>query len=283
MSEAGPSARPFLSAEALNGFCELIYASTGMLFGQAKRYYIERRLAERMIQTASLSLEAYQDRLRRDPGEIEALINSFTVNETYFFREAHQLECLSRSLLPEIVKTRRPGDKVRIWSAPCATGEEAYSIAIWLLDHWRLVDAYHVEIVGSDIDTRVLAAAAQARYRARALDRLPRTALEAYFEPQADGERQLIQDLRESVSFTHVNLVDAASMAEQGRFDVIFCRNVLIYFDDASRRRAAELLHGRLNPGGYLCLGHAESMAGVSALYRMRRFPSAVVYQRAEP
>src|SRR4029079_3959392 len=136
--------------------------------------------------------------------------------------------------LPEIVRDRGPGDLVRLWSVPCSTGEEPYSLAIWLLENWPLVDAYNIEMVGSDIDTRVLAEAAVACYGERALSRLPPDLVGRYFEANA-GVEQIIRDLRESVKFTEVNLMDATAMARQGRFDVIFCRNVLIYFDDASR------------------------------------------------
>ena len=287
MSAAGPAsaiwpaAAPVLSPAELTQVCDFIYRRTGMMFGEAKRYYVERRVADRMARSGRLAFPAYLARLQRDPAEAEALINSFTVNETYFYRETHQLECLSRCLLPELVQGRRPGDKVRLWSVPCATGEEAYSLALWLLDNWRLVDAYHVEIVGSDIDTQALTDARLGLYGERALARLPRTALEAYFEPPTPDGRRLIADLRESVSFTAANLIDPDSMAAHGRFDVIFCRNVLIYFDDAARRLATELLFQRLTPGGFLCLGHAESMDRIGGRFVTRRFPGAVVYQRA--
>ena len=111
--------------------------------------------------------------LRAGGAEAELLINSFTVNETYFYREEYQLRCLSRALLPAIVAGRRPGDLVRIWSVPCATGEEPYSIAIWLLENYPAVDAYNIEIVGSDIDTAALEEAKLGRYGERALSRLP--------------------------------------------------------------------------------------------------------------
>ena len=218
--------------------------------------------------------------LDSDQGEVEQLINIFTVNETYFYREEHQLRCLSRSLLPEIVQGRKPGDLVRIWSVPCSTGEEPYSIAIWLLENWPMVDAYHIEIVGSDIDTRVLLEAQAGNYGERALSRLPPDVVERYFDPGQDGQRRLIQDLRESVKFTSANLVDAASVAAQGQFDVIFCRNVLIYFDDASRLLAANNLYDSLHPGGYICLGHTESMTRISKRFDLRRFEDAIVYQR---
>jgi chemotaxis protein methyltransferase CheR len=269
-----------LDMEELERLSEFLYRHTGMLFGHAKRYYIERRVADRIAATASSNFASYFSVLRSDLREREALINAFTVNETYFYREEHQLTCLGRDLLPDLITTRRPGDKIRIWSAPCSTGEEAYSIAIWLLENWRMVDAYNVEIVGSDIDTRALQDAKAGLYGERALARLPEAVRESYFETAKRHRWQIIDDLKESVAFTQANLIDGPNLAEQGRFDVIFCRNVLIYFDDASRLTAAQNLYDRLTPGGYLCLGHTESMNRISERFEVRRFEDAVVYQR---
>jgi chemotaxis protein methyltransferase CheR len=277
-----PAEEGALSPDELQRFCDYLYRETGMLFGETKRYYIDRRVADRMTATNSASFTLYFTLLKTDPGEREILINAFTVNETYFYREEHQLACLGHDLLPAIVKGRGPGDKVRIWSAPCASGEEAYSIALWLLENWPLVDAYNIEIVGSDIDTRSLAEAVEGDYGERALSRLPKDVVERYFEPTFQGRRRIIQDIRESVTFTPVNLIDPASMAAQGRFDVIFCRNVLIYFDDASRAAASRTLWDAMNPGGFICLGHSESMTRISDRFTARRFPDAIVYQRPE-
>ena len=163
---------------------------------------------------------------------------------------------------------------------PCSSGEEPYSIAIWLLENWPLVDAYNIEIVGSDIDTATLEQARAGIYGKRALSRLPAPLVASYFEPCGRGRWQLIADLRESVRFSSVNLIDEASMRAAGRFDVIFCRNLLIYFDDASRRLAAHRLFDRLNPDGFLCLGHTESMSRISDRFAMARFPDAIVYRR---
>ncbi len=269
-----------LSAEQLRQVCAFVYRHTGMSYGEPKRYFIERRLADRMSQSGARSVPAYLKLLQTDGAESEALINSFTVNETYFYREDHQLRCLSRSMLPDIVARRGPGDLVRIWSVPCATGEEPYSVAIWLLEHFPLVDAYNIEIVGSDIDTRALRAADLGEYGDRALARLGEAERARYFGSATGGLRRVIADLRESVHFSYCNLVDAASMAAQGRFDVILCRNVLIYFDEASRHAASENLFAALNPGGFLCLGHSESMSRISGRFEMRRFDDAIVYQR---
>ena len=153
-----------LTPDELRRICELVYRRSGMTYGESKRYFIERRVADCMTRSHSDSFASYMTLLRWNDGEIERLINSFTVNETYFYREEHQLRCLGSSMLPEIVGSRRPGDLVRIWSLPCATGEEPYSIALWLLENWRLVDAYNVEIVGSDIDSDALIAAAEGIY-----------------------------------------------------------------------------------------------------------------------
>jgi chemotaxis protein methyltransferase CheR len=269
-----------LSIEDIERVTALVYRHTGMTFGASKRYYIERRIADRMAAVGAPDMKAYLA-LANSGAEAERLINAFTVNETYFYREEHQLAALSNAILPRIVEKRRPGDLVRIWSMPCSTGEEAYSIAIWLLENWRLVDAYNVEIVGSDIDTAVLEQARAALFNERSLARLPGDVREAYFEPQRQHKRRLIDDLRESVHFTQCNLVDPASVAGQGMFDVILCRNLLIYFDDASRLKAAENMYEALNPGGYLCLGHSESMARISDKFDLVRLDDAIVYRRA--
>jgi chemotaxis protein methyltransferase CheR len=271
---------PVLAPKDLERFCEYLYRRTGMTFGESKRYYVDRRVGERMAATGLSTFAAFFARLRSEPRELEAVTNAFTVNETYFYREEHQLRALSGDMLPEIAATKGPGDRIRIWSSPCSTGEEPYSIAIWLLENWHMVDAYNVEIVGSDIDTDALQEAREGRYGERALSRMPKAVADLYFDAPSGGVRRIIEDLRESVAFSPVNLVDGASMAAAGQFEIIFCRNVLIYFDDAARRTAAEHLFAALRPGGFLCLGHTESMARIDDRFEVRRFADAVVYQR---
>jgi chemotaxis protein methyltransferase CheR len=250
-----------------------------MVFGESKRYYIDRRISDLMTASGAVTAKAYLLLLKSDEREVEKLINSFTVNETYFYREEHQLACLSRSLLPEIVRSKGPGDRIRIWSMPCASGEEPYSIAIWLLENWNLVDAYNIEIVGSDIDTDILKQAREGVYGERSLSRLSPGVVSQYFEPLGGLKYRLIKDLRESVVFTKANLMEGGSLASFGRFDVIFCRNLLIYFDEAARAKAADNLYDLLTPGGYICLGHTESMGRISERFEAVRFPDAIVYR----
>jgi chemotaxis protein methyltransferase CheR len=272
---------PPVTTEEFRRLCEFLYRRTGMVFKEDKRYYVERRIRERIRATNSPSFTSYFARLRGDfSGEAEQLVNAFTVNETFFYREDHQLRCLTTDLLARRVAAKRRGDLLQIWSVPCATGEEPYSIAIWLLEHWPEVDAYDIEIVGSDIDTRVLEAAREGIFSRRALMRLSAELIAKYFVPIDDNSWRIIPELRQSVRFSRANLIDPAEMRAQGRFDVIYCRNVLIYFDDTSRRIAAENLYENLVPGGYICLGHTESMSRISPLFEVSRFPDAIVYQR---
>lgn len=269
-----------LTGEELSQLSELLHRWTGMIFGEKKRYYLERRVTERLRQTDIADVRLYLAKIMGDITERQHLINAITINETYFYREDHQLAALTNDILPAIVQNRRPGDLVRIWSLPCSTGEEAYSIAIWLLENWRLVDAYHIEIIGSDIDTEALAAARDGQYGERALARLPAAALNAYFEPEDHKRRRIIEDLRESVTFTKVNLIDRASVEAAGRFDVILCRNLLIYFDEGARQSAAAHMFDALNSGGFLCLGHSESMARIDDRFTLVRLDDAIVYRR---
>lgn len=272
-----------ITTDEFQKLAEFLYRRTGMVFSEAKRYYVERRIIDRMAATSNRSFASYFMFLRSETRrEVEHLINAFTVNETYFYREDHQLECLSRDLLPELVRSKRAGEPVRIWSAPCSSGEEPYSVAMWLLENWPQVDAYDIEIVGSDIDTQVLEAAATGIYGRRALMRLPADIVAKYFRQLDEQRWQILEDLRQSVQFSRVNITEANETRPHGRFDIIFCRNVLIYFDDESRRIAAENLFENLLPGGYICLGHTESMSRISPLFEVCRFSDAIVYRRPE-
>ncbi|MCB5203813.1 protein-glutamate O-methyltransferase CheR [Neorhizobium sp. T786] len=268
-----------LSQADLEEICAIIYERSGMVFGETKRYYIERRVTDLINQRRAQSVRNYISMLRGDQRETELLINSFTVNETYFYREQHQLACLSGSILPDIIRSKGPGDRIRIWSMPCSSGEEPYSIAIWLLENWPLVDAYNIDITGSDIDTDILKQAVEGLFGQRSLSKLPEDVRERYFEPEKDQQRRLISDLRESVTFASGNIVERESLTALGRFDVIFCRNLLIYFDQAAREAAARHIHDLLHPGGYICLGHTESMSRISETFEPVRFPEAIVYR----
>jgi chemotaxis protein methyltransferase CheR len=285
MSHIGdpPPAIAAFAAEDYQRFCEFFYRRTGIQFSASKRYFVDRRLADRIAATGSGTLRDYMILLRSaDPAgqELQHVINAMTVNETYFYREEYQLRALSGELMPELA-ARRPGEVLRIWSLPCSTGEEPYSIALHLTENWPGLAHVDVEVVASDIDTSVLNRARAGLYDARAVQNLPSSLLARHFDRQGDAWR-ISQGMRSAVRFATVNLSDMAEMRRhRGLYDVIFCRNLLIYFDDISRRQAAEALYEALRPGGFVCLGHSESMSRISSLFTVRKTRDAIVYQRA--
>ena len=273
---------PPISDADFQKFAEFFYRKTGIHFDEGKRYFVDKRLLERIQATGAESFRAWFVALRfeTDGAELQQLVNVMTVNETYFFREAYQFDCMVNHLLAEVVARKRPGSRIRIWSIPSSTGEEPYSIAIYLLERWAKIDQYDVEILSSDIDTAVLDSAQRGIYSPRSVAQLPHVYLKKYFTPHGDGDYRISRDLVNAVEFSRVNLSEPADTRKFRDIDIIFCRNLLIYFDDLSRRVAAEAMFDTMSPGGFICLGHSESMSRMSSLYTVRRFPDAMVYQK---
>jgi chemotaxis protein methyltransferase CheR len=272
---------PSISDEDFQKFREYFYRKTGIQFEATKRYFVDKRLVERMQATGNALFRSYFTMLRFQASgeELQTLTNLMTVNETYFFREEYQFQCLVNSILPELVSRKKGDGPLRIWVLPSSSGEEPYSIAIYLLERWAQINSFDVEIIASDIDTRILDQARAGKYSARSVGQLPQHFLQKYFRRTGD-EYQIVDDLRSAVEFTRVNLSERADTRPYRNFDVVFCRNLLIYFDDVSRKAAAETFYDALKPGGFICLGHSESMSRISSLYKVRKFPEAIVYQK---
>ena len=262
-------------------FQEFFYRKTGIRFEDTKRYFVDKRLMERIVHSGSASFREYFSRLRFEAGgtELQALVNLMTVNETYFFREDYQFDCLVNSILPEIAARKKDKSAIRIWALPSSSGEEAYTIAMCLIERWPGINTHDVEIISSDIDTNILTQARAGLYSARSTMHVPESYLRKYFKKTAGGF-QIDDTLRNAVEFTRVNLQDPSDVKPYRNFDVIFCRNLLIYFDDVSRKQAAETFYDALQPGGFILLGHSESMSRISSLFRVRKFEDAIVYQR---
>jgi len=260
---------------------EFFYRRTGISFETSKRYFVDKRLAERIAVTGTGTFRGYFTLLRFQASgeELQLLTNAMTVNETYFLREEYQFQCLVASILPEIVKHKDGSDPIRIWCIPSSSGEEPYSIAMYLLEKWPQINQWDVEIISSDIDTSILRRARQGRYSVRSVQYVPARWLAKYFKSIAD-EYQLSDDLRQTVEFTRVNLSEPTDTVNYRNFDVIFCRNLLIYFDDLSRKNATDTFYEALNASGFVCLGHSESMSRMSSLFKVRKFPEAIVYQK---
>jgi len=271
-----------LSKEDFERFREFFYEKTGILFDESKRYFVDRRIIERMKATGYDNFKSYFIAIKYDISgkEFQNLINALTVNETYFFREEYQFQAMVENMLPEITSRKKPGERVRIFSIPSSTGEEPYSIALYLLEYWKDIDKWDIEIVSSDIDTNVLEAAKQGVYSSRSVQNLPKPILQKYFTALKDGYYKITDDLINAIEFKKANIVNSIEMLKFRNFDIVFCRNLLIYFDDLSRKKAAENLYNAMNPGGFICLGHAESMSRISSIFEVRRFPKAIVYQK---
>jgi chemotaxis protein methyltransferase CheR len=282
MKAGALAVQPVITDADFGKFAEFFYRKTGIQFDEGKRYFVDKRLIERIEATGAENFRAWFVALRFEVNgtELQQLVNAMTVNETYFFREHYQFDCLVNSILDEVAANKKPGSRIRIWSIPSSTGEEPYSIAIYLLERWAQINRYDVEILSSDIDTAVLQAAQLGIYSQRSVAQLPHAYLRKYFTSVGHDEFRISRDLVNAVEFSRVNLSDPADTRRFRDIDVIFCRNLLIYFDDLSRRVAAEAMFDTLNPGGFICLGHSESMSRMSSLFTVRRFPDAMVYQK---
>ncbi|HWH01427.1 MAG TPA: protein-glutamate O-methyltransferase CheR [Pilimelia sp.] len=289
MSATAPAPRaeisPALTDADFQRFREFFYRRTGIQFANSKRYFVDKRVEACIRESGEDSFAAWFASLRLGlrPDLIQQAINQLTVNETYFLREDYQFDSLLRSVLPRVLADRGRagrGGPVRILSLPCSTGEEPYSIALRLIEEWPLIADVDVELHAADIDSAVLTQARTGVYGARSLQRVPESWLYRHFTEVGGGHRQLSAEIRSAVTFSRVNVCDTDDVRALDRFDVIFCRNMLIYFDELSSRRAAENLYGALRPGGYLFLGHSESMSRISPIFAPCRLPEGLVYQR---
>jgi chemotaxis protein methyltransferase CheR len=214
---------PSISDEDFQKFREYFYRKTGIQFESTKRYFVDKRLVERMHATGNAVFRSYFTMLRFQASgeELQTLTNLMTVNETYFFREEYQFKCLVNSILPELVSRKKDDGPLRIWVLPSSSGEEPYSIAIYLLERWVQINKYDVEIIASDIDTRILDQARVGKYSARSVAQLPAHFLQKYFR-RVENEYQIVDDLRGAVEFTRVNLSERADTGPTATLTLCF-------------------------------------------------------------
>jgi chemotaxis protein methyltransferase CheR len=258
---AGP---PELSDVEFARVCALLKERTGIHLTELKRRLVITRLAPRVRCTRTRSYTEYLDLVEDEADEeSEHFLNALTTNVTHFFREPHHFELLRQRVLPAVADNPASPRRLRFWSAACSTGEEPYSIAIALLDSGILESGLDVRILATDIDSRVLDHARQGVYQHDRVEKLPADVLQRHFwrgTGSRAGQVRLKQPVRDLVHFTRLNLFDPWPMA--GPFDVIFCRNVFIYFEPAARDALTQRYHDVLGSRGYLFLGHSESMVG---------------------
>ena len=281
MTQNGAEARVRLRPDEFRLLRDLINSHAGLSFGDDALYAFDRRLGERIIALDLTSFDEYYKYLRfniRGGAELEEAIDLLTTNETYFFRQDYQFKAFAHEILPRLAESNATRRRLTLWSAGCSTGEEAYTIAVFLQES-RLFENWDVRIIGSDISRRSVTAARRAVYRGAAFRTTPPEARRQYFVEREDGAH-VCDRIRKLCHFGQLNLLDSDRAAIVGRVDVVFCRNVLIYFDMRSRRRVIDNLYDRLVPGGYLLLGHSESLLNVSTAFELVHLKDDLVYRK---
>lgn len=266
-----------LLRDFISGYC-------GLYFDEQSLYFLERRLQNRLAENQLTTFLDYYYLLLYGSGkekELRCVVDVLTTNETYFFREMNQLKTFGEEIVPEVAG-RKKKNRLRLWSAGCSTGEEPYTLAMLVMEHPSL-QGWEVEIFASDISQRVLETARRGIYRASSFRSMEPSFREKYFR-RLDSSRLRIDDgVRSLVNFGHLNLLRDDSWTILGSFDIIFCRNVMIYFNLESRKRMVDNFHRKLGEGGFLLLGHAESLMNISTAFGLRHFRHDMVYQKPLP
>jgi chemotaxis protein methyltransferase CheR len=273
-----------LTVEAFMKLRNIIYDKTGLFYESKKIYFVKKRLEKRMKELNITDTGDYYNFLKfgdKNGTEMQRLINLMTTNETYFFREENQLSAFVEQCLPEVLNSKRKSiaPRIKIWSAGCSTGEEAYTLAILLKEKLPKVNSWTIEILATDIDTDVLDKARAAVYGERSVRYVSPPLMKKYFLTH-DNSYLLKDEIKCMVRFAHLNLFNSLKMRTIRAMDFIFCRNVLIYFDDASRKAVVANFYDSLNPGGYIYLGHSESVNRISSAFNIKRAGGLVLHQK---
>jgi chemotaxis protein methyltransferase CheR len=258
-----------LSGAVFRDFSELIRRHAGINLSDAKRALLSGRLARRLRELGDITYAQYLEKVRGDDDEFTILLDLVSTNETHFFREPRQWEVLEREVLPAwrlaAAEGRRPR-RVHAWSAACSTGEEPFTLAPFLLRHTPPEAGWSIDITATDLSTRALARAKAATWPMQRAAEIPKSYLQSYFlrgTGPEEGKLRATSELRQMIRFSRLNLMEETQYPD-GPFDLIFCRNVLIYFDAPTKQAVVRRLVRRLAPGGLLLLGHAESLIGMN-------------------
>jgi chemotaxis protein methyltransferase CheR len=272
-----------LSDAAFENFRKMIYDSCGIYFQDNKKYLLESRLLKRINFLGIDTFEEYYDYLKYNSSnaqEKKYLYEAITINETFFFRNQPQLDALVTTVIPQIIASKAGRSKIKIWSAASSSGEEAYSTAIIIFD--LLKPKYpdlEIEIVGTDINNAVIETAKAGIYREYSIRNTQPYYLKKYFKPLGNAF-EIDPAIKKVVSFKNFNLFDDISMRSMTSFDIIFCANVLIYFDAKSKMKVVSNLYNSLNKGGYLFIGYAETLHTVSKAFTIVSFPKTIGYKK---
>ncbi|GBD95525.1 MAG TPA: protein-glutamate O-methyltransferase CheR [Nitrospirae bacterium] len=268
-----------LSESTFRDIRDYIYEKSGIYISDTKKYLIENRLSRIIRENKLNSFEDYLKLIKqsRNGNDLNRLFDAVTTNETYFFREPRQLNVCVEGIMPRILAQKKGAKNVRIWSAACSTGEEPYTISLMLMEKGYLQKQF--EIYGSDLSEGVLDSAKQAVYNSYSIRNLPEPYLKKYFSNSGQSYT-LSSSVKNTVKFMKVNLIEDKNIKQLRGMDIIFCRNVLIYFDTRAKQRAVSNLYDSLNPGGYLFIGSSESLHSVTRALRPNVVDKVIMYQK---
>jgi chemotaxis protein methyltransferase CheR len=267
-----------LSQKNFSKIAEAVYRLCGINLLEGKEELIKVRLSKRLRVLGLENFEEYVALVERDEKELAAMIDSLTTNKTSFFREPQHFACLRECVSPEL---GAPPQRIRIWSAGCSSGEEPYSIAMTLKENHPNLEAGDVRILATDISMKMVARVREAVYDEEALRNLPPCLLKKYFVParsKTSRSFRVCEAVRALVRVAQLNLMEPWPM--RGGFDVIFCRNVMIYFDKATQETLVRRFGELLRPGGYLFVGHSESLTGLSHSFQ---YVKPAIYMKHNP
>lgn len=272
-----------LTQDTFTQLRDLIYEHTGIFFQDSKKYLLASRLQPRLRERRCRTYEDYYQLVARDTWrdtEISTLYTLITTNETYFYRDAPQLETFLSTVVPAVIETNNATKQLRLWSAACSTGDEPYTLALMLLEHAPLAD-WTIDILATDISNAVLDIGRKAVYSPHALRNVPPALLRKHFTKEKEKDRYVLSErVTRCVKFMHLNLYDRPRLKLIRGMDVIFCRNCLIYFDDKAKQQIVQDLAAALRPKGYLVIGFSETLNNVAHTLRPIHATRSVVYQK---
>ena len=274
-----------VSVEEFTQLRDFIYQQSGIYIAENRKYLIENRLSNRIKELNLKSFSEYYYYLRFDLArnvEMTKLFEVITTNETSFYRNPPQLKIFQEVILPETLDSlRKQGTRrLRIWSAGCSTGEEPYTLAIMLYEVMKSeLLSWDIKITANDLSEAVLAAARKGLYNEYALRTAPKEIVDKYFKK--DGVvYEVDPKLKRLVSFASINLSDRAMLKRNDRSQIIFCRNVIIYFDDEMKKQVIESFYDNLLPGGAMFIGHSESLHNISRTFKPEQHEGTIVYRK---
>jgi chemotaxis protein methyltransferase CheR len=266
-----------LSDNVFKQLRDFIYEKSGIFIADTKKYTIEKKLAVRLQEKNLNSFDDYFSLVKysANADELHKLFDAITTNETYFFREPQQLSVCVDSVVPLVLEKKISKD-IKIWSCASSTGEEAYTLVMMLLEKRS---CRRIEVIASDISDEVLESAKKGVYGSYSMRNVPAPFLTKYFRSNG-WTHELDLSVKSSVQFMNINLIDAARMHTIQEMDLVFCRNVLIYFDDKAKQKAVSLLYDSLRPGGFLFIGSSESLHNITRAFKPVMFNKVAAYQK---